>query len=194
MLRGCRPKPTKLVQPAKPAPPVPAKPAEMPKPTLSVQPSKPVEPTKLVSTVTVPPAVIMPPKPAAGAGPAVKTQSASAVSESSKQGVFNVKSLEKAKGSVSDRLKELSGRSYDVYEDRFLAKARVAVRKVLGTGRGLFFSLPEEAEDLVYNYLRDHYSDPYMDWENSQEKRTLMGMGFDLPSVNPIIDECYRIL
>jgi len=108
--------------------------------------------------------------------------------------VFNNKTLEKAKGSVSDRLRELSGRSYDVYEDRFLTKARSSIRKILGTGKGLFFNLPEEAEDLVFNFLRDHYSDPYMDWENSGDRRNLLTMGFDLPTLQPIIDECYRTL
>ena len=108
--------------------------------------------------------------------------------------MFTNKTLGKAKGSVSDRLKELSGCSYDVYEDRFLSKARTSIRKVLGTGKGLFFSLPEEAEDLVYNFLRDHYSDPYMDWENSPDRKNLLNMGFDLSSVNPVIDECYRAL
>jgi hypothetical protein len=108
--------------------------------------------------------------------------------------VFSNRTLAKAKGSVSDRLKELSGRSYDVYEDRFLAKARSSIRKVLGTGKGLFFNLPEEAEDMVYNFLRDHYSDPYMDWEDSADRRNLLSMGFDLPSIHTIIDECYRTL
>jgi hypothetical protein len=107
---------------------------------------------------------------------------------------FNNKTLEKAKGSVSDRLRELSGRSYDVYEDRFLTKARSSIRKVLGAGKGLFFNLPEEAEDMVYNFLRDHYSDPYMDWENSADRKNLLTMGFDLPVLQPIIDECYRTL
>jgi hypothetical protein len=95
---------------------------------------------------------------------------------------------------VSDRLKQLSGRSYDVYQDRFLSKARVAIRKVLGSGRGLFFNLPEEAEDLVFGFLRDHYSDPYMNWEKSSEKKQLLDMGYDLPSINDVIDECYKSL
>jgi hypothetical protein len=107
---------------------------------------------------------------------------------------FVSKTLGKAKGSVSDRLKELSGRSYDVYEDRFLTKARASIRKVLGAGKGLFFNLPEEAEDLVYNFLRDHYSDPYMDWEDSADRKNLLAMDFDLPSIHPVIDECYRTL
>ncbi|MDR1390456.1 MAG: hypothetical protein LBJ31_10835 [Treponema sp.] len=102
--------------------------------------------------------------------------------------------LEKARGSVSDRLKKLAGRSYDVYQDRFHAKSRNAIRKVLGAGKGLFFNLPEEAEDLVFNFLRDHYSDPYMDWEKSPDRKNLLVMGFDLPSLEPVIDECYRTL
>jgi len=119
---------------------------------------------------------------------------ASAPPSRPKPKVFSNKTLGKAKGSVSDRLKALSGHSYDVYEDRFLSKARTSIRKILGAGKGLFFSLPEEAEDLVYNFLRDHYSDPYMDWENSTDRKNLLNMGFDLSSVHPVIDECYRAL
>ena len=102
--------------------------------------------------------------------------------------------LEKAGGSVSDRLKELSGHSYDVYQDRFLAKARGVVRKVLRTGRGRFYTPPEEAEDLVYAFLKNHYSDPYMNWENSADRKKLLSMGFDLPSISRVIDECYKVL
>ncbi|MDR0669348.1 MAG: hypothetical protein LBF95_04625 [Treponema sp.] len=95
-------------------------------------------------------------------------------------------------GSVSDRLRKLSGRGYDLYQDRFLAHARPAIRKVLGTGRGIFFSLPEKAEDLVYHYLRDHYADPYMNWPESGECRQLAEEGFNLPSLDPVIEECFN--
>ncbi|MDR2136267.1 MAG: hypothetical protein LBO76_06600 [Treponema sp.] len=97
-----------------------------------------------------------------------------------------------AGGSVSDRLRKLSGRGYDLYQDRFLAQARPAIRKILGGGRGIFFSLPEKAEDLVYHYLRDHYADPYMNWPESGERRQLAEQGFNLPSLDPVIDECFR--
>ncbi|MDR1443973.1 MAG: hypothetical protein LBI94_03745 [Treponema sp.] len=97
-----------------------------------------------------------------------------------------------AGGSVSDRLRKLSGRGYDLYQDRFLAHVRPAIRKVLGTGRGIFFALPEKAEDLVYRYLHDHYADPYMNWPESEERRQLAEQGFNLPSLDPVIDECFR--
>jgi hypothetical protein len=95
---------------------------------------------------------------------------------------------------VSDRLKELSGRSYDVYQDRFFAKARLAIRRVLGRGRGIFFTVPEQAEGLVFKFLRDHYADPYMNWAESVERTTLRTLGFDLESLQTIIDECYKML
>jgi hypothetical protein len=97
-------------------------------------------------------------------------------------------------GSVSDRLRELSGRSYDLYRERFMAKARPAIRNILGVGRGLFFNIPEKAENLVYNFLESHYSDPYMNWAESEKRTELADMGFELESLVPVIDECYRIL
>ncbi|MDR0586278.1 MAG: hypothetical protein LBG26_03470 [Treponema sp.] len=180
-------------QPARPAPvtqrPVqpaqPARPAARPVPA----PVKPVQPVRPVpAPVTRRPA--QPVRPAPLFAPLVP---ASPPPKPRKQKVFST-SLEKARGSVSDRLKELSGRSYDVYEDRFLAKTRNAIRKVLGAGKGLFFNLPEEAEDLVFGFLRDNYSNPYMNWEDSAERKNLLSMGFDLPSIIPVIDECYRTL
>jgi hypothetical protein len=187
----------------KPVPPVrPAQPAAQPVtqgPAQSAKPaSAPVKPAQPVIRPAVPqrpaqsvkPVPVKPPVQAPIFAPLVP---ASPPPEPRKQKVFST-SLEKARGSVSDRLKELSGRSYDVYQDLFLAKARNAIRKVLGAGKGLFFNLPEEAEDLVFNFLRDHYSNPYMNWEDSAERQNLLSMGFDLPSIIPVIDECYRTL
>ncbi len=107
---------------------------------------------------------------------------------------FRQEQMVKPSGSVSDRLQELSGRSYDVYKERFLTKARGAIRKVLGAGKGMFYTIPEEVEDLIYNFLRDHYSDPYMNWEQSEEKRQLDTQGFSINSLDSIIDECYKRL
>ena len=101
-------------------------------------------------------------------------------------------------GSVSDRLKKLSGRSYDVYRDRFLAKVRTSIRTVLvknkSTQRGLFASVPEEAEDLIFTFLRDHYADPYMDWAGGLQRERLRELGFTLETLDPVIEDCYRNL
>lgn len=102
------------------------------------------------------------------------------------------------RGSVSDRLRKLSGRSYDVYQDRFLAKARAAIRAILvkkkDGPRGLFATVPEEAEELVFGFLRDHYADPYMNWEGGEQKKRLSELGFELESLDPVIEDCYRRL
>jgi hypothetical protein len=97
-----------------------------------------------------------------------------------------------AAGSVSDQLQKLSGRSYDPYRELFLAGARKAARKVLGAGRGRFFKLPERVENLVYHFLKDHYSDPYMNWAESGERKEAAALGFDLETLAPVIEECYR--
>lgn len=98
----------------------------------------------------------------------------------------------KPAGSVADRLRRLSGRSYDVYQDLFLAKVRSAIRRILSPGHGIFSNLPVEAEDLVFAFLKTHYSDPYMNWETSETRNELAQLGFTLESVDPIIEECYK--
>jgi hypothetical protein len=150
--------------------------------------AKPVETVKPAPAKPVPLAEQRPAAPAAKSVPAREVP----VKRSRPAGKAAVPVAPPAEGSVSDRLRKLSGRSYDLYQDRFLAQARPAIRKILGAGRGLFFNLPEKAEDLVYGYLRDHYADPYMNWAESDECRQLMEQGFSLPSLDPVIDECFR--
>ncbi|MDR1903353.1 MAG: hypothetical protein LBQ88_13875 [Treponema sp.] len=100
----------------------------------------------------------------------------------------------KAGGSVADRLRELSGRSYDIYQDRFLANAMSAIRKVLGAKKGIFFTLPERVETLIFTFFKEHYSDPYMNWAESRERAEAASLGFDVPSLDPIISECFKKL
>ncbi|GAB1484280.1 hypothetical protein MASR2M78_30980 [Treponema sp.] len=97
-------------------------------------------------------------------------------------------------GSVSDRLKKLSGRSYDVYEERFLSKSRVAIRSVLGEGRGRFPNVPQEVEELIFAFLRDHYSDPYMNWQESEQKKRVEELGYSLDTIDTIIEAAYKRL
>ncbi len=105
---------------------------------------------------------------------------------------------QRAPGSVSDRLKALSGRSYDVFRDRFLAKLRQSIRTVLvrhtRKNRFFFASLPQELEDLVYRFFEEHYDDPFMDWAHSEACKTLEQKGWPLESIDGIIEDCYRRL
>jgi len=95
-------------------------------------------------------------------------------------------------GSVSDRLKRLSGKAYDVYGDLFFMQVRPAIRQVLSKGKGLFFTVPESVEDAIYEFLKENYHNPFMNWEESDTRGALRQEGFDVPSLDPIIEACYR--
>ncbi|MDR1446333.1 MAG: hypothetical protein LBI90_05490 [Treponema sp.] len=206
-----------VIPPSKPA--LPKKPAAAVKPVLPAQPkllpAKPSGQSVSAQPVIVKPAAVNvspPPKPVKAAVPPPSEPSRQSLPES-RTGISQAAAeakpgepprrkirrnaevpIEPAGSSVSDRLRQLSGRSYDLYQDRFLTHVRQAIRKVLSSGRGIFFTLGEDAEDLVYNFLEAHYSDPYMNWAESAERRELAALGFELESLNSIIDECYKRL
>jgi len=106
--------------------------------------------------------------------------------------------LKAREGSVSDRVRKLSGKAYDVYKEIFLERVRDSIHRRLVSGkkgpRRLFDSGANEAEDLVYAFLAEHYDDPYLDWGSSEEKRKVEALGFELPSLDPIIEAWYRKL
>ena len=101
-------------------------------------------------------------------------------------------------GSISDKIRKLSGKAYDVYKENFLERVRDDIRKILLTKRTrpakLFDSSANEAEDLVFSFVAAHYDDPFMEWETSQERRGVEALGFDLSSLDPVIEACYRRL
>lgn len=101
-------------------------------------------------------------------------------------------------GSISDRVRRLSGRRYDVYRNIFLERVRDSIHRILLASRtrqgGIFDTSANEAEDLVYGFIAGHYGDPFMDWEASRERALVEGLGFSLPSLDPIVEDCYRRL
>ncbi|MCX7025148.1 MAG: hypothetical protein NT080_11070 [Spirochaetes bacterium] len=103
-----------------------------------------------------------------------------------------------ANGSVSDRIKKLSGRSYDVYRELFLARVRESIRKHLSSGNGNGKSSSPDsalkAEDLIFEFLERNYANPYMDWEDSDERARLGALGFGILAIDPVIEHCYRRL
>ncbi len=101
-----------------------------------------------------------------------------------------------AMGSVSDRIKRVSGLSYDVYRETFLKKVRESIRKTMApkNGAGGVPDLVTKAEDLVYEFLERNYANPYMDWEGSEDRNRLEQLGFTLPDLDPVIERCYRTI
>jgi hypothetical protein len=100
--------------------------------------------------------------------------------------------------SVSQKIKKLSNRSYDVYKDLFLAKIRNVIHAYLQEHQtrphSLFDTAANEAEDVLYKFFEDNYDNPYMDWETSDQRETVEEKGFSVPTLDPIIENCYKNL
>lgn len=101
-------------------------------------------------------------------------------------------------GSISDHIKRLSGRNYDVYKAIFLERVREDIHRTLLAARthraGIFDTSANEAEDIIFEFMTTHYEDPFMDWENSAEHRSVERLGYPVPSLDPIIEACYKRL
>jgi hypothetical protein len=102
----------------------------------------------------------------------------------------------KAGGSISDKIKRLSGRGYDVYKDLFLARLRPHIRDTLLARKAsqaqLFGEELNKAENYVYDFMERNYANPYMDWPGSEQRKQLSLLGIELESIDPIIELCYR--
>ncbi len=101
-----------------------------------------------------------------------------------------------ATGSISDVIKRLSGRVYDVYRDIFLERVRGAIHEELGKRKTkpvkLFDDSMNRAEDLVYRFMEENYTNSYMDWTGSSERAKVAELGFVVDSLDAIIDSCYK--
>lgn len=102
----------------------------------------------------------------------------------------------KAQGSISEKIKRLSGRAYDVYRDIFLSHVRSHIRASLlkhrVKGDGGSREDTNKAENIIYEYIEANYTNAYMDWNNSEHKSSIRALGFDMPSLDGIIEDCYR--
>jgi len=103
-----------------------------------------------------------------------------------------------ATGSISDRIRRLSGRQYDVYRNIFLEKVRDSIRRALLGSKtkisGIFDTGMNDAEDAIFGFIAAHYEDPFMDWPSSRERSFVESLGFSLASLDGIVDDCYRRL
>jgi hypothetical protein len=92
----------------------------------------------------------------------------------------------------------LSGRTYDVYRELFLGKVGDSIRANLqaseSRSHGLFDNAADKAEQIVHAFLKANYDNPFMDWSASEERERVRSLGFELPSIEPVIDHCYARL
>jgi len=101
-----------------------------------------------------------------------------------------------ASKSISDSIKKLSGRAYDVYKDIFLSSVRGHIRSVLLKNRlkpgGVFNDDTNKAENAIYDFIERNYSNAYLDWESSEHRKRVNDLGFELRGLDEIIEACYR--
>lgn len=94
--------------------------------------------------------------------------------------------------SIADIIRKTTGKSYTVYKELFFRGIRPSIRAVLSSSASkkgiLFGSRQNEAEEIVYDYLYEHYSDPYQNWKDSEERRRAEALGYALPALEPVIE------
>ncbi len=94
--------------------------------------------------------------------------------------------------SIADIIRKMTGKSYTVYKELFFKGIRPSIRATLAASSGkrgnLFGSKQNAAEELVFGFLSAHYSDPYQNWERSVERSEAHALGYDIPAIEPIIE------
>jgi len=94
--------------------------------------------------------------------------------------------------SIADMIRQMTGKTYTVYRDLFFSGIRPSIRTVLSQvashKTSIFDTRQNSAEELIYGYLDRHYSNPWQDWTNSPERKKLSEMGYEIESLEPIIE------
>ncbi len=98
--------------------------------------------------------------------------------------------------SVADIIRKMTGKTYTVYKELFFRSVRPSIRTVLAASSSrkndLFGNRQNDAEDLVYHFLFEHYNDPYQNWKESPSKEQVEALGYTLPTIEPIIENWIR--
>lgn len=98
--------------------------------------------------------------------------------------------------SVSDIIKKKTGKTYTVYKELFFRSIRPSIRAILSSSRtvksSMFGNNQNDAEEQVYGFLDDHYSDPYLNWNDSPEREETKKLGYDIPEIEPLIEHWIR--
>ena len=93
--------------------------------------------------------------------------------------------------SIADIIRKMTGKTYTVYKELFFKEVRSSIRTVLGSLSGkrgsLFGSRQNDAEEIIYNFLFEHYNDPYQNWKESGDRKKVENLGYAIPSLEPIV-------
>ena len=82
--------------------------------------------------------------------------------------VFTSPKGKRPEASISEYIKNLSGKSYDVYKDLFMSSIIPFIRKSIERNPEVpirfFGSSIGKAEETVYKFLTENYDNPFLDW------------------------------
>jgi hypothetical protein len=197
--------------PARAAGPAAAKPAAKGKAAIPARPVAPIRPAAKAATATAKKgsaakrgtASARPAKRAETAAPkpslrpVAKPKGANLLGRT-RVGPEPVSEIRAKHGSISDAIRKLSGKTYDVYKDIFLERVRDVIHRQLLASQtrshGIFDTAANDAEDHIYGFIAAHYDDPFMDWEHSAERELVESLGFSVPRLEPIVEACFRKL
>lgn len=112
--------------------------------------------------------------------------------------VFTSPKGKRPEASISEYIKNLSGKSYDVYKDLFMSSIIPFIRKSIERNPEVpirfFGSSIGKAEETVYKFLTENYDNPFLDWNSSEEKKKLDKMGYRIDSVYNIVSQWFKSL
>ncbi|HOC28779.1 MAG TPA: hypothetical protein PKH40_03785 [Treponemataceae bacterium] len=97
-----------------------------------------------------------------------------------------------APNSIADIIRKKTGKTYTVYKELFFRGIRPSIRTVLSgstTKKGSFFNKKQnEAEEIIYTFLFEHYNDPYQNWKDSPDRKQVEELGYYLPEIELVIE------
>lgn len=95
-------------------------------------------------------------------------------------------------GAVSEMIKRLTGKDYSIYKELFFKTVRPSIRRILekSTVQKIYIFSEEQnkAEDIIFNYLEQNYENPYQNWNGCPEKEEVSKLGFNLSSIENIVE------
>jgi vacuolar-type H+-ATPase subunit B/Vma2 len=93
--------------------------------------------------------------------------------------------------SVADIIRANTGKTYTVYQELFFRGIRPSIRNVLSLSRAgktkIFDSRQNEAEEIIYNFLYEHYNNPYQNWKESEARKKVESLGYTFPEIETVI-------
>ncbi|UTC64894.1 hypothetical protein E4O00_01325 [Treponema sp. OMZ 788] len=96
-------------------------------------------------------------------------------------------------GSISEMIKTMRGDKYQIHKGLFFEGIRPSIRKVLERSAvqkiSMFGNEQNDAENFIYDFFDENYDNPYQNWGISEQRVQVLKLGFDVKTLEPIIED-----